>query len=449
MWMTEPVAAQYGGFGGFGGAGTGMGIPTQGNLTQGPRLEFRPWISANGTYREYMQSATSADTPTTGTFGYGGAGGLSGGKAWSKTMLGGFYTGSYQHNTNGRYVGGLSQVGGLTVQHSATERLTIFASEFIGSSNGGYGYGTPAGAFGGWGTAGSGVLADLAPGGVGFGDPGSNGLVDNEAFGTRVNYMGTSGGVNYRPNLRWSYGAMGTAAFVRRKGNGLNDLDSYSGSGHVGYQISQSSQVGAYYQYGQFSYPGLFGGNRAQMVGGNYSVAFGPQTTLRLMAGAYRFDSTFLGQVPMDPALSGLLGQSTILTVTGTRRLGWTGSARLARSWRNWGGSIGYDHGLNPGNGVILVSERDSANGSVSTSMGRLSFGGFGGYYRMTGLLQSGASTESISFGASVGVRLMADLHLGFNGGFSKYLTNTSANQWSKFASVHLTWSPREAAFRF
>ena len=242
---------------------------------------------------------------------------------------------------------------------------------------------------------------------------------------------------------------MGTASFVRRKGNGLNDLDSYSGSGHLGYQIGQSSQVGAHYQYGRFSYPGLFGGNRAQQAGGTYTVGFGPQTSLRLMAGAYRFDSTFLGQVQMDPTLSGLLGQSTTLTVLGTKRLGWTGSARLARSWHNWGASIGYNHGLNPGNGVILVSERDSAHGSVSTSVSRLSLGAFGGYYRMSGLIQSGASTESISFGASVGIRLVADMHLGFNGGFSKYLTNTSANQWSKFASVHMTWSPREAAFRF
>lgn len=446
-----PAAAQYGGMGGFGGIGSGMGMggSAAGGTVSSPRLEFRPWLSANGTYSEAMQSVNSTNLPARDYYGYGGAAGMSGGRAWTRTALAGFYTGSYQRY-NGRVLrAGLSQVGGLTVQHHVSERVTLFGTQFAGTSNGGYGYGAGAGVMGGWGMVGGGALADLAPGGVGFSDLGSNGLVDSEAFGTRVNFTGTSGGISIRQSLRWAYTLMGSGSVVRRAGAGLSGLNSYSTAGQVSYFLSQETRVGAYYSYGRFSYPKLFGGNEIQQTGVHFSHRITTQTTLSLMAGGYQFRTEKIGQVAMDPSIAGLLGQGSVLEIQNLKRYGWLGTASLARAWRNWSSALSYNHGANPGNGVILASERDTVVGSLSSGIGRASVGAFGGYYRYSGLIQGRAKTESISMGGSFGIRVFSDIHLGLNAGYSRFETGALAQQWRRFASVHLTWSPSDAAFRF
>lgn len=446
---SQCAQAQYGGMGGLGGVGSGMGTMSDTPTSQSPRISFRPWISANGTYSETLTHSAPGVPPQADTYGYGGAAGISGGRAFTRTTVAGFYTASYQHYNQSLFTRGLNQVGGITVQHKASERISLFASEFAGSSNGGYGYGAAAGTFGGWGTVGSSIFADLGAGGVGFSDPASNGLVDNELFSTRVHYTGTSGGISYQPSLRWNFTAMGSGSFVRRKGTGLSDLNSYSAGGQAGYRLSQHSQVGAFYQYGEFSYPSLFGGNRVHQVGLMSRHMLGRLASLNLMAGAYRYNSTFLGTVAMDPALAGLLGQGTSLSVQQVSRMGWTGSAALSRSWHTWSAGVSYSHGITPGNGVILVSQRDAVTGSASTSVKKVSLGAFGGFHRLSGILQSGASTRSVSLGGNVGVRIVGDLYMGASAGYSRYETNTTKAQWRRFVAVHLTWSPEDAAFRF
>jgi len=445
----QAAQAQFGGMGGLGGMGAGMGTMPDNSAAPSPRVSFRPWVSANGTYSEILSQNAPGVLPQADTYGYGAAAGVSGGKAFNRTMVAGYYTGTYQRYSRSVFARGLNQVGGITVQHRASERTTLFASEFAGSSNGGYGYGAAAGAFGGWGVSGASIFSDLGAGGIGFSDPASNGLVDNELFGTRVHYTGTSGGMSYQPNLRWSFTAMGTGSFVRRKGTGLSDLNAYSVGGQTAYRVSQSTQVGGAYQFGDFTYPNRFGGNRVHQVALMTRHQFGPSVSVNLMAGAFRYNSTFLGQVAIDPELAGLLGQGSILSISKLSRTGWVGSASLGRAWRYWSANVAYNHGVSPGNGVMYVSKRDAVTGAASTSLGRLSMGVFGGYYRLTGLLQSGASTRNASVGGTTGIRLAGNLYLGASGGYSRFETNVSKAQWRRFVALHLTWSPEDAAFRF
>lgn len=450
LLAASPCAlAQYGGIGGFGGAGAGMGSMSDSSASQSPRVSFRPWVSANGTYSEILSQNAPGVLPQADTYGYGAAVGVSGGKAFTRTMVAGFYTASYQRYSQSLYSRGLNQVGGITVQHKASERTTLFASEFAGSSNGGYGYGAAAGAFGGWGVTGSSIFGDLGAGGIGFSDPASNGLVDNELFSTRVHYTGTSGGVSYQPNLRWNFTATGSGSFVRRKANGLSDLNAYSAGGQTAYRVNQSTQVGGFYQFGEFTYPNRFGGNRVHQAGLMTRYRWGPSVTVSLMAGAFRYNSTFLGQVAIDPILAELLGQGTSLSISKLSRTGWTGAVALNRSWHNWSANVAYNRGVSPGNGVMLVSKRDAVTGGASTSVGRLSLGAFGGYYELSGLLQSGTSTRNGSVGGTAGVRLVGNLYLGTSAGYSRFETNATKAQWRRFVAVHLTWSPEDAAFRF
>ncbi len=446
--LAGQAAGQFGGIGGFGSMGGFGGAEVNTQSAQSSRLSFSPWISANGNYTD----VTTKNNPGAdqSNFGFGGSGGVNGGKAWERTVLGGYYTGSYQDVNLPNYRSGYSQVGALMVRHSLTAKSSVSFSEMAGSTIGGYGYGSPAGVLGGWGLTGTGVFSDLSQGGsYSFGNPASNGVVDNEAFASRVNFSGTSASWEYQPNLRWNFGTTGSAMFVRRKSAGLSDLDAYSGGANVGYRISQRTSVGGGYWYSRFSYPQQFGGNNVHQAGLQLVSQLTQRTTFEAQGGAYYFNTEFLGTVQMDPSLAELLGQTSALEVQKKKQSGFTGGARLTQAWRGYSFNVGYDHGITPGNGLMLVSTRDAVTAGASTNVKRVNLAAYGSYYRLSGVLQTGSTTDTYTFGGNVGVRLVANLHLGFNGGLARYQTQTSARQSSRYASVNLTWSPNNGAYRF
>ncbi len=435
-----------GGIGGWGGMAGGTGGDPGGGRPP-ERVAFRPWLSANGFYSQSL-GQPSVEGVRRDFRGYGAAGGVSGARLWERTVLAGFYTANYQRSVGDRVLQGASQVGGLTVSHQATDRVGLFATQFAGSSLGGFGYGAPAGLFGGWGIAGSGLLPESGLLGMPAADLAGNELVDNEVFSTRVNFYGTSGGVSYRPTMRWSMSGGAQAAFVRRKGRGLRDLNTAGLFGGTSYQLSQRTAVGGSYGWSQFSYPKLFGDNQAQFVSVFLQHQVSPLTTVSIGIGGFRMDTKFLGAVAVDPEIAALLGVGTQLEVQRRTFYGWQGEASVSRRWREWGLSLAYMHGANPGNGVMLASKRDSVFGSAARSIGRASFGVFGGYFRWRGLIQD-TKLESGSFGASTGFRIVGDLFLGLNAGQSAFQTPATDWRWQRFVSAHLTWSPSGAAFRF
>jgi hypothetical protein len=445
LWLLAGSSLAWGqwGLGGLRGMG---GLDDVDTGTPPSRLAFRPWISANGTYTQTL-GQLRAEGLRRDFYGYGGAGGVSGAKGWERTSLAAFYTVNYQRWTGSRGFGGASQVAGVSVSHRATDKVGVYATQFAGSSLGGFGYGAPAGVFGGWGVTGAAMLPLAGIPGGPLTDLGENGLVDNELFGTRVNFYGTSGGVNYRPNLRWNFGGGAQAGFVRRKGPGLRDLNSAGVFGGGGYRLGQRTAIGGSYGYSQFSYPKLFGNNRAQFAGLRLTHQLTPQTSVAVGGGVYRMKTTFLGRVDIDPVVAELLGVGTQLEVQQRSFYGWSAMASLRRNWREWGVSVGYMHGLNPGNGLILASRRDSVFGSAGRGIGRFSFGLYGGYFRWSGLLQN-TVLKSGSAGVSTGTRIVGDLYMGVNGGYS-YFESTGPKRWQRFVSAHLTWSPSQAAFRF
>jgi len=445
MMMSGGLAHAQWGIGGL--AGAIFGGADSGNVDPG-RFAFRPWLSANGSYSQILGQDRLPPGTRRDFYGYGGAAGISGVKAWEKTSIGLFYTANYQKYNQSQSIRGMSQVAGVTVQHRATDHVGLFASQMAGSSLGGFGYGAPAGIFGGWGLAGVSLMPAAGLLGTPVDDFAANGLVDNELFSTRVNFYSTSAGATYQPTMRWAFQGALQAGYVRRKGRGLSDLNSIGALGGASYRISQRTVVGLNYGYSTFSYPKLFGDNRAQFASLGLSHQLSPQTQISLRFGGYRMDTKFLGQAPVDPEIAALLGVPAQLEVQERQYYGWMGAATLNRSWREWGTSIGYAHGANPGNGVILASKRDAVFGSAGRSFGRVSFGVFGGYYRWSGLLQR-SRLESGSLGASTGLRVVGDLYLGFNGGYSYFETPSTSRQWRRYAAAHLTWSPNAAAFRF
>lgn len=440
-------AAAFGQWGMGGARGIGGVAGDAAGSTPPSAIAFRPWVSAQGSYTQVV-GQQRLDSTRRDFYGYGAAAGASGAKGWERTSIAGFYLAAYQQLNGRQGIAGMSQVAGLTLSHRPTEKVGLYMTQFAGSSLGGFGYGAPAGALGGWGVTGASIVSFAGMAGGPLTDFGDNGLVDNELFGTRVSFYGTSAGASYRPNLRWSFGGGAQAAFVRRKGSGLRDLNSAGVFGSAAYQAGQRTVVGLNYGMSEFSYPKLFGDNRAQFATLSLQHQITQRALFTMSGGAYKMDTTYLGAVEVDPVVAELLGVQRQIEVQKRAYYGWIGMASISKSWREWGGSISYVHTLNPGNGLILASKRDSVFGSMNRSLGRLSFGLFGGYYRWSGLLER-ATLTSASAGTSVGIRTVRDLHVGMNAGYSLVDLPTGPRRWQRFVSAHVTWTPSLAAFRF
>ncbi|MBI5280546.1 MAG: hypothetical protein HY858_02605 [Candidatus Solibacter usitatus] len=444
--LAPAAPGQFGGLGGFGSPGASNPM-----ATGTPQVDFRPWLMANGTWYQ-SEASRQGSSGSASAYGWNAGGGMSGGKAWERTSVAGSYSGMYMRpNTRSQgFASGMSQVGMLAVSHRMNQQHGISISQFGGSSLGGYGYGAPYGGFGGFGMVGAGAVRETDFGGLaGFGDAAQNGLVDNEVFGSRVNYYGTNASYIYQPSLRWSYAVSGMGSMVRRQQKSLSDLNMYGAGGSASYRLDEKSAVSMIYQYSQFTYVGLFGGNNAHMAGLQYSHSFNDRTQFQVAGGAYNYRSTFLGTVQIDPALAALIGASSSLAVQKLAKTGWVGGATLSHSFTKFHAGASYNHGITPGNGAMLASERDMVTGSLGTSVKRVSFSGYGGYYKLSGLLQHGAKTETFSLGAGGGVRLVGDLHLTANFGAARYGFGSPVRNWQKYATAGLTWSPGGAAFRF
>jgi hypothetical protein len=135
------------------------------------------------------------------------------------------------------------------------------------------------------------------------------------------------------------------------------------------------------YSYLHFSYPGILGSTGAHGVAGSYSIRLSRTLEFSGYAGAYRIESLFAQQTPVDPAIAALLGITTVQQIV--YRINYTPqlSARLARVYRTGVFFIGGGQSVNPGNGVFVTSTAVSIlSGYSYTGLRRWSFGVSGGY---------------------------------------------------------------------
>jgi hypothetical protein len=274
---------------------------------------------------------------------------------WRRTSIGLDYRGDYRRATpKGGGFDGTNQALSLDLTQTLNRRTTAFIRQMGGTSTR---------AFGGF----------AAPAIV---DPTSFGLVNNELFDTRTYFAQTSGGVIYQASARTSYTFNVDGFFVKRPDPRLVGVSGYRGTAGLNHRVTARTTIGAQFQYMKFQYPRVYGGTDAYGGVVTLKKEFTRKLTVDLTAGLLRVLTTGTERITLSPEIAAILGRST--GVAAFERLSWipqtTANVTYLLERSRFTG--GYMTGIDPGNGVYLTNQMQSAYAGYSfTGIRKLSLG--------------------------------------------------------------------------
>jgi hypothetical protein len=442
------ASAQTGGFGG-GAAADPFSMP---GVASGSAVSssLRPWLSVNGSYGNNLNSSQQLTSlaPSAAS----GSAGISGSKNWAMKSLAGGYSGSISYNPNS--TSSLpkwrpAQVANLSYSQQVSQRVKFSLSQMGGLSYGGYGVASSYGINGVPGTSGSYVTGGGSDGTASFGDPGINGIVDNELFNGRSVFYSGIGSVSYLMTNRLAISGSGSASIVRRD-QGIRGTTSYLGSGRISYRLSQRITVGGGSAYTTSNYTGFFGNVRSLFHNGGIGYQVNPTTTVSVDAGAGQITSKFVGQVALPPEIAEIIGGSGILQVQ--ENTSWSPAYSFSLMKRAQFGTFmaGVSRGFSTGNGLVAAGVRDMALLSFNRSLSqRVGFGLNGSASRMSDRVGVFSATETAQAGVNLSYRIVSGLSLTTSGG-ARYVGVPSRSHRSDiYVGIGLSWTPGELPFSF
>lgn len=450
LWLAlcvSPAAAQVGGFGGIGGFG-GMAAGVGFGDVRPDVPSARPWVMVSG------NGSKELDVPGYDRFEYGAsiAGGISGGRTWERTAVSASYAaGGFLFNPYSGLGGGsgISQVMGVQAIHQASQKVSLVVSAFGGSSNGGYGVG---GGLGGISFLSPALISPMrspSPGQVnssnvnqGFQNFANNGIVDNEIFDTRVNFTGVNGGVSYTPDGRNQFSFSVGASMVRRSLEYLAGMNNFGAGVSYGRRLGQNLNTGVGYNFGQFSYPGYYGGNRIHSLGWNLGYNINPNTSFAVFVGGFQYQVNGVGTITLPPQLAAILGQSQVQQVIDVTRRGASGGVALSRSLRVGSAGVSYTRGANPGNGLLFATQQETVSANYGAGTNRISFGTTVYYSRGKSLSSISGKTENRAVIGFFSTRLIGAMHFTASAGQRWIEAGQLGNRRSVHATAGLAFSP-------
>jgi hypothetical protein len=442
--------AQVGGFGGFGQASGSM-LNVGGMNPAGPTpFSIRPWVMVNGTYSANLTPEADGSPLAPGTYGAMGAYGVGGQKAWQRTTFGVNLSGIYRPKLDNAVSSFYANTLSIGVSHLLGPRTRVSAAAFGGYSSGGMGFG--AGAVGGGLMIPFGFGSMLQMGSVDFGNPMENGIVDRDVFDVGTLFTGVTSSIVHQLSPRWSVGGGGGSFLARRRYAGLSETYGFSGYGFTSYSLNRTTSIGVQYAEQHFSYRNLFGGNRAQSASFFLRKALSQTVTTGFSLGTFRFRSEFIGVIPIDPALSELLGgfATNSYEVRSVDRIGGIGNGFISKSYRRGFVSLNGGRSLMPGNGVMLTSVSDSVNLYATTTIpGGFALGGMALYSRLSGVQQQGLRSEFYTAAGSISRPIKGGFWATANGGYRAVDFTNSRTRRSYFIGVGIAWMPQDAVLMF
>jgi hypothetical protein len=237
----------------------------------------------------------------------------------------------------------------------------------------------------------------------------------NELFDARVYALRGGAGLGYQHTARLSF-AMGGGAFTtRRRTAGFVDGDGYSATGEVRYALSRRSGIGASYGFADFFFRRGYGESRAHTVMGQWNRVLNRSWNIGAALGTFYVESDRLGIIQVDPLVTALTGQTSALQAFYDTFRGLAASASLSGQWREHAANFSYYRGANPGNGLYLTSQMQSAGAGYSyLGVRNAGIGLDASWSQMKPLLESVqrlSRFESYVAGAHFSYRLIGGLH--------------------------------------
>jgi hypothetical protein len=205
--------------------------------------------------------------------------------------------------------------------------------------------------------------------------------VANVNLGTSPNVQITDNGVKqaslqgdfvWQQTMRLSFDGGGSYFAVERNTPGLLGMTGRQVHTDVNYRLTRRMTVGGYYSLGDYIYPHGFGTSTINTVGGIFSYAFSRTLQVRLRGGASNVASRGFQQIPVDPAIATLLGQSSGIVDVSSQTKTSDLSAQIVKDFgRRRTVNIAFAHGVAPGNGIFQTSTQESISAGFAAQVFR------------------------------------------------------------------------------
>lgn len=350
--MGELAAQGIGGLGGFGGPSI-LGRGGSGGGRKSDGLRIRPHLGVQAIYDSGLTSLTpgqNGEIFTRGAAGIEVIGGAYGTKRWKRNQLQLSYTGDYRHYRNFTFWNGTDQNLGLSYGTILTKKLSLQGDINAGTTNR---------AFGGF-VGGGGLDAASNPG-----------LPVNSLFDVRTNYGGLNGSLTYNLSNRTSISLSGGGYTVRRRNRALVGVDGVQARGDLARRINKRTSIGIDYSFATFQFTRSFGDSYIHGLGFFVSRQFGRAWELSARVGALNVETLGQRTVQIDPAIAAIIGVSSGQEVFYSNNILGSGTLSVTRTSRAGGLMFSYSRGVNPGNGIILTSQMDTAMASYNRRLSR------------------------------------------------------------------------------
>lgn len=383
--------AQIGTYGGPSVLSRGVGDTGE---RSGKPVNLRFYAEVNGIYDTGL-TPLSVDSKgnliqVNGLYGAEAAIGVYGTHNWRTTTLGLDYNGDYRYYEQNQYFNGSDHALTLGIMHQFSRRTGIQLTEVAGTASralGGYYLGNA------------------------FADPlGVNNLL---LFDNRAYYLQSGMDLILQKTARLSFSMGGDGYTVKRQSSALVGVNGYTLRGVTSYRWSRRVTLNGTYDYTHYDFPRAFGESNIHTFTGGYSVQVSRHWELGLQGGAFRLEAEGLQRTSVDPAISAITGQPSVIQAFYSVTTLPTYEARLAGRFKHSGVSMSYSSTLMPGNGVYLTSRTDNGGLSYSyTGLRKWNFGISGGYSRMQSVGLALGSYAGFNGGVGATYTLLRSLHL-------------------------------------
>jgi hypothetical protein len=364
---------------------------TPGSQSEAP-IAFRPYVGINGVYDSGVVPVSVTSTgaiPFTDEEGVELSLGAYLNHAWKRTTLGLNYTGDFRHYTIGTY-DGTDQLLALILKHQPSKHVEFTLRNQAGTYSWNF----------------------LQPNSLGLIDSNYLQTPQNDLFYNPVFYVSTAGDLTYQMTSRLSFNLGGEGDLIRHRASALYGVTSSSARGDVEYRATRHTTIGLDYHFNHYDFTGEFGSSNINSVGVNVSRQLTRHMQLSARIGGARVQTSSLAEVPIDPAVAALIGETVGIQAAYHLNYAPDASVRLINDFQRGQFTASYTNGVTPGNGVYLTSRIQSGEATYHyTGIRYWNFGVNGVYSRLSALAQTLAAFDTYGGGVGVTRELGKGLH--------------------------------------
>jgi|SRR5271157_2601340 len=321
-------------------------------------IKFQPFVEVSGIYDTGLTGVgltSQGDLANTTAEGVEIAFGVSGKHSWRHTVLGLNYRGDVRYYNQATDFNATDQSMLLGIKHQFTRHVSLNLRESAGI------FSQSAGVL---------SLAQSVP----F-DPSQSVVPTTDFFDNRTIYASTQADLVIQKTARLSFDFGGSGFLNRRSSTALYGVTGGNAVADVQYRISRHSTIGVNYNYTHYSFTGLF--SSTDMHGGNatYAMTLTRRLELSSYGGFSRAETKFIQTVPVDPAITAIIGIVEGSRVVYSVRYIPTVGVRLSQTFSKGVLYLSGGHSVTPGNGLFLTSQATNISGGyIYTGLRRWSF---------------------------------------------------------------------------